>query len=91
MSTIDELLERSDEAITVESAKKWLVEYVSSIMDIPKADFDTALPIHDYGLDSSSLVGLTSDLAEWSGKPLNIKVLKNRNSIDALAEFVGEA
>ncbi|WP_039918360.1 acyl carrier protein [Cellvibrio mixtus] len=71
-----------------EAIQNWLYDYIENVLDFNKADIVSDVPLQNLGLDSSSAVGLISDLAAWSGVPLGVKVLRTHNSIKSLAEYV---
>lgn len=74
--------------LTVEAVNNWLYDYVVNVLDLNRTDILPDVPLQNLGLDSSSAVGLISDLASWSGVPLGVKVLRKHNSIKSLAEYV---
>jgi acyl carrier protein len=88
MSETNDVLASANLTLNVESAQNWLYDYVVNVLDLNKIDIIDDVPLQNLGLDSSSAVGLISDLAEWSGVPLEVKVLRKHNSIKALAEYV---
>lgn len=77
-------------ALNVETIRNWLYDYIVEVLGMQKTDIMADVPLQSIGLDSSSAVGLISDLAEWSGVPVGVKVLRKHNSINALAEYIAQ-
>ncbi len=77
--------------LEAETVQQWLYDYIENVLDLNKADIDSEVPLQNLGLDSSSAVGLISDLAAWSGVTLGVKTLRTHNSIKSLAEYVARS
>lgn len=85
---MNSVLTEARTTLNVEAVNDWLYDYVMDVLELNKADILPDVPLQHLGLDSSSAVGLISDLATWSGVPLGVKVLRKHNSIKSLAEYV---
>ena len=66
--------------------KNWLVSYIADLLEIAPEEVDLKTPFDRYGLDSSSVVGLTADLEDWLGKKLNPKLMYDYPTIEALVD-----
>ncbi|NER50873.1 MAG: acyl carrier protein, partial [Symploca sp. SIO1A3] len=47
---------------TTEQIQNWLVSYIADLLEISPNEVDLTTPFDRYGLDSSSVVGLTAEL-----------------------------
>ncbi|NER25380.1 MAG: acyl carrier protein [Symploca sp. SIO1C2] len=64
----------------------WLVSYISDLLEINPDEVDVKTPFDRYGLDSSSVVGLTAELGDWLGKDLNPKLMYDYPTIEVLVD-----
>ncbi|ACR12812.1 acyl carrier protein TtuC [Teredinibacter turnerae] len=84
MTTVETL----EPTITAEDVQQWLAEYIADVLEISESAIDFDTPFHQFGLDSSAVVGLVADLSEWSGVAIGIKSIRKNNSIHALSQFI---
>ncbi|NEQ95283.1 MAG: acyl carrier protein [Cyanothece sp. SIO2G6] len=75
-------------APTQQVVEQWLVDYLSSLLDIDVDEIDVAVPFDRYGLDSSAALALTGDLGTWLKRDLEPTVIYDYPTIEALAKFV---
>ncbi|MFW2828531.1 acyl carrier protein [Sphingomonas sp. ID0503] len=83
----------SDTRIPLEPAalKAWMVDYITSIIDIPAAELPTDQTFTSYGLDSVEAVVMAGVLEEEFGVPVDPASLFEHPSIDAfVAAFATE-
>lgn len=75
-------------APTQQVVEQWLVDYLSSLLDIDVDEIDVAVPFDRYGLDSSAALALTGDLGTWLQRDLEPTVIYDYPTIESLAKFV---
>ena len=69
--------------IDAETLRTWLVNYISSVLDLPAEDFPTAARFDSFGLDSVEAVVMAGVLEEEFRVPVDpIQFFENR-SVDA--------
>ena len=66
--------------------QNWLVSYIADLLEIAPEEVDVTIPFDRYGLDSSSVVGLTAELGDWLGKELNPKLMYDYPTIEVLVD-----
>lgn len=71
-----------------ESINQWLTSYIANALDVAPTELDPDTPLHQFGLDSSAVVGLVAELGDWLGQPLSITVVRKHNSISALSNYI---
>jgi acyl carrier protein len=74
---------------SVAEVEQWLLTFLTERLAIPESAIDPHLAFPAYGLDSSALVGLTAELGEWLGQPLDPVLLYDFKDIHSLARAVG--
>src|SRR5208282_3034150 len=60
----------SGEVISAEVISGWMVSRLSELLGIESHEIDVREPFASYGLGSTELVSLSSELAEWLGRKL---------------------
>lgn len=63
----------------------WLIARIAEQTGCDPADVDTGKPLADFSLDSSVIVTLTEDLARWLDSPLDVTIMWEHPTIDALS------
>ena len=66
----------------------WLVDYLARILELEPTLIDQAAPLGEYGIDSAGAVGLSADLSEWLGMPLEESAAFEYPTISELSEHV---
>ena len=74
-----------NEPITGEAISEWLRARVAVLLKCAPSDVDAHAPIDSLGLDSATAVGLTLDLEERLGRPVEPSLFYDYPTIDALA------
>jgi acyl carrier protein len=72
-------LYRSRDAAT---AKTWLINYITSMLDVPIDPFPTAEPFNSYGFDSTEVVIMAGVMEEEFGVELEPAILFENPSVD---------
>jgi len=71
---------------STEEIQDWLVSYIADLLEISPNEVDLTTPFDRYGLDSSSVVGLTAELGDWLGKELQPKLMYDYPTIEVLVD-----
>jgi acyl carrier protein len=74
---------------SVAEVEGWLLAFLMERLAIPRSAIDPHLAFPAYGLDSSALIGMTEELGEWLGKPLDPTLLYDYRDIHSLARALG--
>ena len=61
----DTILVKIDEKPDSEEIRVWLVNYLADLLEVDQDEIDTSVSFDQYGLDSSTAVGITGDLSDW--------------------------
>ena len=67
--------------------KEWLVSYLIELGLNPD-EIDTTMTFEAHGLDSSGIVGMVGDLAEWLGFKLQPHIVYEHPTIEALTSYL---
>lgn len=73
---------------TREDIQRWLVEYLSTKLEVDVEKIDTTLMFDRYGLDSITMTSLAAELGERIGRELDPSLAYDHPTIDALAEHL---
>jgi len=68
--------------------ESWLIEKLSSELNVPVSSIDVTQPFSRYGLDSVRATGLAGDLEEWLGMPLPATLAYDYPTIEALSSYL---
>ncbi len=52
----------------------WLAEYIGELLTRPSAEINRDATFDSFGLDSATAVGITGELEEWLGIPVDTDV-----------------
>ena len=74
--------------MTDKSIEEWLIQRISELMEIPRNEIDPAAPFMQYGLDSSSVIALTGDLADWLEREVDPTFAYDYPTIRSLAQYL---
>lgn len=75
----------SNQIKTKKQISNWLISYTSQLVEMNSEDIDPSLPFESYGIDSTGAVGLSGDLSNWLGLPLDANLIYDHPTIDALS------
>ncbi len=56
---------------TAEEIQEWIVKYLSNVLDTSADEIDVTVPFDDFALDSATAIGMTGELEDWLGKPVD--------------------
>jgi acyl carrier protein len=76
------------ESSMVQEIQTWLIPYIAELLEIKPDEVNPTIPFERYGLDSSSIVGLTGDLGEWLGVDIDPDLLYEYPTIETLANHL---
>lgn len=82
--------QESKKLLSVTEIQAWLVSYIADLLEIELYEVDVTIPFDRYGLDSSAIISLTSDLGNWLGKNLDQTTMYDYPSIKTLAQHLAE-
>lgn len=90
MRSVDRLQANITKApsIDAEAIQTWLTNYLSQLLDIEPTTIDVSYSFESYGLDSSTSIVLTADLADWLGHELEPTLIYEYQTIEELAEYL---
>jgi acyl carrier protein len=58
-------------ARTADEIQEWIVEYLAKVLERSPDDIDVTVPFDDFALDSATAIGMTGELEDWLGKPVD--------------------
>lgn len=56
---------------TAEEIQEWIVLFLSKVLETSAEEIDVTVPFDDYALDSATAIGMTGELEDWLGKPVD--------------------
>ena len=56
---------------TAEEIQEWIVNYLSKELETSADEIDVTVPFDDFALDSATAIGMTGELEDWLGKPVD--------------------
>lgn len=71
--------------LTAEEIQVWIVSYLARLLEIDPDEVDVTITFDQYGLDSSTAIGMTGELEDWMGKQLDPTLLYDYPTIKSLA------
>jgi acyl carrier protein len=66
----------------------WLRQYISRVLALPEKEINPNTSFNNLGLDSSSAVAMTGDLADWRGCIVDASAAYDHPSIAKLSKAV---
>ena len=72
--------------LTAEEIQAWIVSYLAQLLEIDPDEVDVTITFDQYGLDSSTAIGMTGELEDWMGTQLDPTLLYDYPTIKALAQ-----
>jgi acyl-CoA synthetase (AMP-forming)/AMP-acid ligase II/acyl carrier protein len=71
-----------------EAIQAWLISHLADHLKVRLDDIDPREPIAQYGMDSSTAVSLTGELADWLSRRLEPTLFWEYPSIEVLAQYL---
>lgn len=81
----------SGDAKSADDIRVWVVSELASALQIDAKSVSTSAPLHSFGADSLTAITLTGALAEWLQRDIPATLMWDYDSIDAIAEALGES
>jgi acyl transferase domain-containing protein/acyl carrier protein len=78
----------STDSQTAEVIQTWLVSRLSEVLGIESREIDVREPFASYGLDSTEMVILSGELAEWLGRQLSPALPYEYSTVETLARHL---
>lgn len=72
--------------LTADEIQAWIVSYLAQLLEIDSDEVDVTMTFDQYGLDSSTAIGMTGELEDWMGKQLDPTLLYDYPTIKSLAQ-----
>ena len=70
--------------------KTWIVNYVAEIIEVKPDVIDITIPFDRYGVDSSLVIQMSGDLAEWLQIEVDPTLIYDYPTIKSLAQHLAE-
>jgi acyl carrier protein len=74
--------------LNASAIESWCVNYVSQILNIPKAEVDPNMEVERFGLDSATAVALIMDLEQWLDLELAPELLFEYPTLASLSQYL---
>ncbi len=58
-------------AKTADEIQEWIVDYIAKVLERSPDGIDVTVPFDDFALDSATAIGMTGELEDWLGKPVD--------------------
>lgn len=71
-----------------DALERWIAELVASAVDLEPASIDVEARLDRYGIDSAAAIGLTDELEQQLGVPLDPTLLYEYPTIRSLSGFL---
>lgn len=81
---------KSESQLTATSIETWIAQWLAQELKIPLDSIDTHKPLPYYGLDSVTMVSLTSDMEDWLKCQIPLILTWDYPSIKALAQHLAK-
>jgi acyl carrier protein len=66
----------------------WIVEYLSTLLEVDPKSIKVSLSFDRYGLDSSATIALTSDLSDWLNREIDPTITYDYPTIESLSNYL---
>lgn len=90
-NTTSNVISSSNAALTEATIVDWLILHLSEALNIDADEIETEEPFSSYGVDSSVLLMLTGDLADWLARPLEPTLFWEYPNIATLTAYLMES
>jgi acyl carrier protein len=75
---------------SAEEIQQWLIQYLATALEKPADEIDVTVPFDDFALDSSTAIGMTGELEDWLGKPVDPTQVYDYPTIEKLSQCLAE-
>jgi len=73
-------------AKTAEEIQEWMVNYLSNVLEMSTDKIDVTVPFDDFALDSATAIGMTGELEDWLGKPVDPTLVYDYPTIEQFSK-----
>ena len=70
--------------------QEWIVSYLAKLLEVEPDELDVKIPFDRYGLDSSAAIGMTGELENWLGCPIDPTLIYDYPTIESFAQHLTE-
>ncbi|MBC8870095.1 MAG: acyl carrier protein [Planctomycetes bacterium] len=71
---------------TVEEIQEWMVNYLANVLEMSTDKIDVTVPFDDFALDSATAIGMTGELEDWLGKPVDPTLVYDYPTIEQFSK-----
>lgn len=71
---------------TAEEIQDWIAQHLAKSADLSPDQINVTAPFSDLAVDSATAIGMTGDLQDWLGRPVDPMMLYDYPTIEQLAE-----
>lgn len=68
----------------------WIVAYLAGLLGVDSDELDVKIPFDRYGLDSLAAIGMTGELENWLGSPIDPTLIYDYPTIESFAQHLTE-
>lgn len=76
------------QSIRASAVSAWLVNYISSLLDITKEQVTLDKPFSRFGLDSASIAAMTGELSQWLGTEIDPSIAYDYATINKISDYL---
>jgi acyl carrier protein len=87
-STLTQLQEDAASQPSSDDIQRWIVEYISNLLEVDPKSIKVSLSFDRYGLDSSATIALTSDLSDWLAREIDPTITYDYPTIESLSNYL---
>ena len=71
---------------TAEEIQEWMVNYLANVLEMSTDKIDVTVPFDDFALDSATAIGMTGELEDWLGKPVDPTLVYDYPTIEQFSK-----
>jgi len=71
---------------TAEEIQEWMVNYLANVLEMSADKIDVTVPFDDFALDSATAIGMTGELEDWLGKPVDPTLVYDYPTIEQFSK-----
>jgi acyl carrier protein len=75
---------------SVTEIQAWIVAYLAELLGVDSDELDVKIPFDRYGLDSLAAIGMTGELENWLGYPIDPTLIYDYPTIESFAQHLTE-
>ena len=78
----------SHSIVSKDEIQDWLVTFLARQLEVSEAAIDTQASFDSFAIDSATAVGMTGELEEWLGAPVDPTIVYDYPTIEAVSEHL---